>query len=103
MKSNTKDWIQYGTALTMVASGIVLAFLSFLLLSIIESGVLMYIAQALVFAGAVFGVNLYYKTKFGDFESKTVDNLKDSVKDYVDNILNTKDDINPLDYQKSQK
>mgnify|MGYP003611340483 FL=1 len=61
----------------MVASGIVLAFLSFFLLSIIESGVLMYIAQALVFAGAVFGVNLYYKTKFGDFESKTVDNLKD--------------------------
>lgn len=37
----------------------------------------MYIAQALVFAGAVFGVNLYYKTKFGDFESKTTDNLKD--------------------------
>ena len=103
MKSNTKDWIQYGTALTMVASGIVLAFLSFFLLSIIGSGVLMYIAQALVFAGAVFGVNLYYKTKFGDLESKTVDNLKDQVKDYVDNILNTKDDINPLDYQKSQK
>ena len=25
----------------------------------------------------------------------------ENVKDYVDNILNTKDDINPLDYQKS--
>ena len=38
-----------------------------------------------------------------DIEKITVDNLKDQVKDYVDNILNTKDDINPLDYQKSQK
>lgn len=52
MKSNTKDWIQYLTAIVMVSSGIVLAFLSFFLNHHdIESGVLMYVGEALIYAG----------------------------------------------------
>lgn len=44
MKQNTKDWIQYSTAVAMVLSAIVIAFLSFIITSDIASGVLIYIA-----------------------------------------------------------
>ena len=54
MESNTKEWIQYGTAVAMVVSGIVLAFLSFFLNNYdIADGVLWYISQALIYAGGL--------------------------------------------------
>lgn len=69
MKTNSKEWIQYSTAAGMVVSGIVLAFLSFFLNGDVVDGVLWYIAQALAFAGGVFGVSIYFRTKLG--EAKT--------------------------------
>ena len=72
MTSNSKEIIQYGSAIAMVVSGIILAFLSFFLNGYdIAEGVLWYIAQALTYAGAIFGVSIYFKTKLGEFESKT--------------------------------
>ena len=69
---HTKDWIQYGTAIAMIISGIILAFLSFFKNSgDISEGVLWYVAQALTYAGGIFGVSIYFKTKLGDFESRT--------------------------------
>jgi len=44
MKQNTKDWIQYSTAILMVVSAVIIAFVAFLLTSTIASGVLIYIA-----------------------------------------------------------
>ena len=44
MKQNTKDWIQYSTAIGMVVSAIVIAFLAFIITTNIASGVLIYIA-----------------------------------------------------------
>ena len=44
MKQNTKDWIQYSTAIAMVTSAIVIAFLAFLITANIASGVLIYVA-----------------------------------------------------------
>jgi hypothetical protein len=44
MKQNTKDWIQYSTAIAMVSSAIVIAFLAFIITYNIGSGVLIYIA-----------------------------------------------------------
>lgn len=77
MKANTKDWIQYGTAIAMIGSGVLLSLLSFFLNNHdIEDGVLWYVAQALVYAGSIFGVNIYYRTKFGDAESKIIDRVK---------------------------
>jgi prepilin signal peptidase PulO-like enzyme (type II secretory pathway) len=76
MQANTKEWIQYSTAIAMVASAIVLAFLSFFITSTIASGVLWYISEALVYAGSVFGISIYFKTKLGDFESKTRERMK---------------------------
>lgn len=82
MKNNTKEWIQYGSAIAMILSGIVLGFLSFFLNDDhdIADGVLWYIAQALIYAGGIFGVSIYFKTKLGEFESKA----REELKDYID-------------------
>ncbi|MBR5653070.1 MAG: hypothetical protein IKX22_03210 [Prevotella sp.] len=82
MTTNSKEIIQYGSAIAMVVSGIILAFLSFFLNGYdIAEGVLWYIAQALTYAGAIFGVSIYFKSKLGEFESKTRKDLQE----YIDN------------------
>lgn len=79
---NTKDWIQYGSAIGMIVSGIVLAFLSFFRNDgDISEGVLWYVAQALTYAGGIFGVSIYFKTKLGDFESRTRQEIVEAVKE----------------------
>lgn len=81
MQQNTKEWIQYGSAIGMIVSGIILAFLSFFLNGYdIADGVLWYIAQALIYAGGIFGVSIYFKTKLGEFESKA----REELKEYID-------------------
>ena len=78
MQQNTKEWIQYGSAIGMIVSGIILAFLSFFLNGYdIADGVLWYIAQALIYAGGIFGVSIYFKTKLGEFESNAREELKE--------------------------
>lgn len=81
MTPNVKESLQYGTAIGMVVSGIILAFLSFFLNGYnISDGVLWYISQALVYSGAFFGVNIYFKTKLGNFESRVDDKIEEIVK-----------------------
>ena len=71
MTKHTKDLITYSSALAMLVSGIALAFLSFFLNGYdIADGVLVYIAQALVYAGSIFGVALYIKSKLVEFKSE---------------------------------
>lgn len=65
MSANTKEWIQYSTASAMIVSGIVLSFISFFVNGDITEGVLWYMAQALTYAGGIFGVSIYFKTKLG--------------------------------------
>lgn len=79
MKQNTKDWIQYSTATAMVVSAIVIAFVALILTSTIASGVLIYIAQALCYAGGIFGVSLYFRTKLGEFETTAKKQIKDAI------------------------
>lgn len=70
MEKNTKEWMQYGSALGMLASGVVLTFLCFFLNNHrIEESVLWYVAQTLVYAGSVFGVTVYISTKFGEVKN----------------------------------
>ena len=64
----------------MILSGIVLAFLSFFWNEgTISEGVLWYVAQALTYAGGIFGVSIYFKTKLGDFESRTRQEIANAV------------------------
>ena len=87
LEMNTKDWIQYGTAIAMILSGIVLAFLSFFRNDgDISEGVLWYVAQALTYAGGIFGVSIYFKTKMGEYNG------------FVDKKIR-KDNPEPVDYR----
>ena len=83
MKQNTKDWIQYSTAIAMVVSAIAIAFLAFIVTATIASGVLIYIAQALCYAAGIFGVSVYFRTKLGEFESTTKKQMEAMMKKVV--------------------
>ena len=83
MKQNTKDWIQYSSAIAMIASAIFLAFIAFILTATIASGVLIYVAQALCYAAGIFGVSVYFRTKLGEFESTTKKQLETMIRQMV--------------------
>jgi hypothetical protein len=76
-----KEKIQYWTAIILVASGVVLSYLSFFLSDNkeINDSVLIYLSQTLIFAGGIFGVSLYFKSQLGEFKSKS--------KQYIDGKL----------------
>lgn len=81
MQRNTKEWIQYGSAIFMLSSGVALAFLSFFLNGgDVKDSVLWYVSQTLVYAGSIFGVGIYIQSKWGD------------VKGYVDKRLREDED-----------
>lgn len=87
MTYNQKENIQYATAIFTLFTGIILCFLSFFLNEYdIETGVLMYFGQTLVFTGAVFGINLMIKTKVLESETRLNDKI-DKRLEKVDNLL----------------
>lgn len=82
---NIKDKLSYIVAFVMIASGIVLAFLSFFLNSYnISTGVLLYIAQAFVIGGGLVGASVYFKSKWIEFNT----NAKKEIDERIDKILN---------------
>jgi hypothetical protein len=68
----------------MILTGSILSFISFFTLGTVVSGVLLYLSEALVFAGAIYGVHIYYRTKFGQFETKTVDSLRKELQNIIE-------------------
>lgn len=71
MSPNVREGLQYSAAIGMLLSGVLLTFLSFFLNNyVVSDGVLWYVSQTLVYSGAIFGVNVYFKTKLGNFESR---------------------------------
>ncbi|MDD6553012.1 MAG: hypothetical protein PUF37_05420 [Prevotellaceae bacterium] len=76
MQRNTKEWIQYGSAIGMLISGVLLTFLCFFLNHYeVKDSVLWYVAQTLVYAGSVFGVSVYINTKLGEVKNIIDENL----------------------------
>ena len=63
MKQNTKDWLQYSSAIAFLASAIVLAMWSFYAISEVHGTVLTYVGEAIAFAAAVFGLALYARNE----------------------------------------
>lgn len=63
---SAKSKIQYACAILLVISSIALAFLQVLSIDDIAKGTLMYIAQAFLLAGSIFGLE-YYITKLNRF------------------------------------
>ena len=65
-----KDRISYYVAIALISSGILLAFLSFFLNAYnIATGVLIYIAQCFVIGGGLVGANVYFKSKWIEFNT----------------------------------
>ena len=69
------------SATLMVVSGVVLSFISFFTKGDVTDGVLWYMAQGLTFAGAIFGVSVYFKTKLGESENRIREYINDKFKD----------------------
>ena len=63
MKQNTKDWIQYASAIAMLTSAISLALWSFNSLNEVHSTVLGYVGEAIAFAAGVYGLALYARNE----------------------------------------
>lgn len=70
-----KDRIQYIMAILLIVSGIVIAFVSTILTTTIATGVLIYISEAFITAGGIFGVSIYFNSKLGEFSTYTIDQL----------------------------
>ena len=79
-----KDKIQYITAIVLILSGVVLAFLSFALTFTIATGSLIYISQCFITAGGIFGVSLYFKNKLGEFSSDAANKIEEIVRRVMD-------------------
>lgn len=79
---SVKEKTQYGTAIFTLFSGIVLCFLSFFLNEYqIHESVLFYFGQSLIFAGAIFGVNIFIKSKIYEAESRLNEKIDRKIKE----------------------
>lgn len=76
MTPDNKDKIQYGTAVVMLLSGAVLVFCSFFMKGEVLDGVLWYAGQTMVYAGSIFGVAMYIRTKSGEIKNFIDERLK---------------------------
>ncbi len=80
MQRNTKEWIQYGSAMAMLASGVAMAFASFFLNGgDLKDSVLWYVSQTLVYAGSIFGVGIYVQSKWGEVKNYVDKRLRDNI------------------------
>lgn len=79
MTTSSKEWIQYGTAVIMLLSGAVLVFCSFFMKGEVLDGVLWYAGQTMVYAGSIFGVAMFIRTKSGE------------IKNYIDQRLSNRE------------
>lgn len=72
MQRNTKEWIQYGSAIVVLTSGIVLAYVSYFTSQMrdVTDNVLWYFSQTLMYAGSIFGVTIAIDAKFENIKNK---------------------------------
>lgn len=77
---SVKDRISYIVAFALIGSGIILAFLSFFLNAYnIATGVLIYIAQCFVIGGGLVGANVYFRTKWIEFNTQADNYIKKEI------------------------
>lgn len=81
---SVKDKIQYSMAVVLIFSGIIAAFICIIFNAFaISTGVLIYIAQAFITAGGIFGVSIYFKTKLGEFDTRQ----KTTISSEIDRLI----------------
>lgn len=70
MRQNTKDWIQYASAIALITSAIVLVFTSFLTIERVAEGVNTYVGIAISGGLAIFGVAAYFVNQVAQFKTE---------------------------------
>lgn len=84
---SVKEQIQYAVAVLLIISGIAAAFVSIICNAFnIATGVLIYIAQAFITAGGIFGVSIYFKTKLGEFDTRQTNHINESIEKVLNHI-----------------
>lgn len=71
-----KEKIQYSSAVLLIVSAVVLAYISFIIVNDIGYGVLAYVLQAFGTACGIFGIGVYAAKKVGEIENQILDKLK---------------------------
>lgn len=79
MQKNTKEWIQYGSAVVVLIFAIVLVYISYFTSKTqdVPDNVLWYFAQSLMYAGSIFGVIITVDAKFENFKNKFLNHNRD--------------------------
>ena len=84
---SVKDRISYLVAFALIGSGIILAFLSFFLNAYnIATGVLIYIAQCFVIGGGLVGANVYFRSKWLEFDTRAKNEINKAVERIAEKI-----------------
>lgn len=73
MKETGFKIVQYLMAVTLIISSIILAFVQVLDIDDINNGTLMYVAQAFLLAGSIFGLDYYVKKISYEFKKASRD------------------------------
>lgn len=60
---------QYSCAVVLIISSIILAFITALDIKDISNGILLYVAQAFLLAGSIFGLDYYVRRLTHDFNN----------------------------------
>ena len=79
MQKNTKEWIQYGSAVVVLIFAIVLVYISYFTskTQYVTDNVLWYFAQSLMYAGSIFGVAIAIDAKFENLKNKFLNHNRD--------------------------
>ena len=73
----------------MIASGMLMAFLSFFLNAFnISTGVLLYVAQAFLCGGSIIGVSAYLKSKWLEIDTRASDKIERFIEEWQSNNNN---------------
>lgn len=79
MQKNTKEWIQYGSAVVVLIFAVVLVYISYFTSKTqdVTDNVLWYFAQSLMYAGSIFGVAIAIDAKFENIKNKFLNHNRD--------------------------
>lgn len=79
MQKNTKEWIQYGSAVVVLIFAIVLVYISYFTSKTqdVTDNVLWYFAQSLMYVGSIFGVAIAIDAKFENIKNKFLNHNRD--------------------------
>lgn len=70
MEVNYTKTVQYICAVVLIASSVVLAFIQVADIDTVANGTLMYIAQAFLLAGSIFGLDYYVRKMTYEYKKK---------------------------------